>query len=685
MGSLITVCLGLLLSVMVTGLYVSGPDAVTGVEGGTVDIECQYASWLKHYDKIWCFIRSNTLCINRVTTSVGHGTMSLKDDKENRRIHISMTQLKKINEGNYHCEIGRFSVFFKTVKLNIRQVTGPEIVIGTVGGSLSVDCMYSQMLLQSRKCCCKLPHGFCTHPAEVNAGDLKGSVTLQDFTKYRTLTLTINNLAEEDAGKYRFEFDQDEVHEVELKVFAKPGLRVPETVTGMTGDRVEILCEYSQEHMNKEKYWCKWKYGECKKLLTELNNNTELIITDYRHRCTLALSMSSLTEGNGGKYQCIVKDSEGHISKEMELKIVAIRGPDVVNGFSGGSVTIQCQYSDSYKDSNKFWCKVSSYGDCEDLQNIHINYAQRNSFTVFMNNLRQEDTGQYRCGLRNNIRHVFYADIYLNVFPGPSLNSTVRPHTTIPTTRQHTSTKKTQKPTKLENIPYDSTLNTSSKNKDILELIKNHPIAMGILGILVLLMLMLAAIAIKRALAKASGSASASQDNGGNFRMREVQTTPLASDNVYTYHSYFQPAVTSNNVNVHGNVDEDSTDSSETSDSSCPWETRNLSRNDSSDAGRALGSAGTDQIGDYVNVSEQGWIDREDYVNMLEEQGPEEGGAPEWDQKGEDDYVNVKPPLESEDSGEEGDEEGADGDSSEEQDDPENDDDDVQYTQVVFK
>ncbi|XP_066559292.1 uncharacterized protein LOC136749179 isoform X2 [Amia ocellicauda] len=208
---------------------------------------------------------------------------------------------------------------------------------------------------------------------------------------------------------------------------------------------------------------------------------------------------------------------------------------------------------------------------------------------------------------------------------------------------------------------------------------------MGILGILVLLMLMLAAIAIKRALAKASGSASASQDNGGNFRMREVQTTPLASDNVYTYHSYFQPAVTSNNVNVHGNVDEDSTDSSETSDSSCPWETRNLSRNDSSDAGRALGSAGTDQIGDYVNVSEQGWIDREDYVNMLEEQGPEEGGAPEWDQKGEDDYVNVKPPLESEDSGEEGDEEGADGDSSEEQDDPENDDDDVQYTQVVFK
>ncbi|KAM6163527.1 CMRF35-like molecule 8 [Rhynchocyon petersi] len=91
---------------------------------------------------------------------------------------------------------------------------------------------------------------------------------------------------------------------------------------------------------------------------------------------------------------------------------VTLTGPQVVTGTEGGSLSVQCQYAEKYKDNDKYWCREPSVRPCNKIVrtskserekqrgrvSLRDDPAQLN-FTVTMTHLTAEDKGVYWCGI----------------------------------------------------------------------------------------------------------------------------------------------------------------------------------------------------------------------------------------------------------------------------------------------
>ncbi|KAI1889402.1 hypothetical protein AGOR_G00179490 [Albula goreensis] len=102
-----------------------------------------------------------------------------------------------------------------------------------------------------------------------------------------------------------------------------------------------------------------------------------------------------------------------------------------VIGYEGGGAFIRCNYPQGYETNKKYFCKGSHYS-CNDLIkteekntcfekddkfSLYDNTAER-YFTVWINNLQQEDSGVYQCGIDINYIRDFYTEVQLEVKKG---------------------------------------------------------------------------------------------------------------------------------------------------------------------------------------------------------------------------------------------------------------------------
>ncbi|XP_027968700.1 CMRF35-like molecule 7 isoform X3 [Eumetopias jubatus] len=172
------------------------------------------------------------------------------------------------------------------------------------------------------------------------------------------------------------------------------------------------------------KYWCKspcvWSTVKTKEADIE-ESNGRVSIRDHPANLTFTVTLENLTEGDAGTYWCGIVTSwlPGYFLDPTFLVVVSvtpgcfsIQGPRSVRGLEGGSVSVQCNYTADWKTYEKWWCRGADWTSCQILvqtngseqvmkrDRVSIKDNQSHLlFTVTMEDVRQDDTDTYWCGI----------------------------------------------------------------------------------------------------------------------------------------------------------------------------------------------------------------------------------------------------------------------------------------------
>ncbi|KAK4809120.1 hypothetical protein QYF61_004056 [Mycteria americana] len=203
-----------------TGLQAQALDAEESrPEGSTLYIQCPYTAHSYHWQqKAWCLLRDGK-CDPLVettyqrqypnTTRARKGRVSIEDDRTNRTVSITMTNLQAEDSGTYYCTYYDYRHGYlplKKISLNVfKELHKSEL------DSLSVQCKYSAMAhsTDQKAWCRRQGQDECifvvrnNYPStRHNSRALEGRVSIQDDTQKRTVTITMKKLQAQDTGVY---------------------------------------------------------------------------------------------------------------------------------------------------------------------------------------------------------------------------------------------------------------------------------------------------------------------------------------------------------------------------------------------------------------------------------------------------------------------------------------------------
>ncbi|XP_044941891.1 uncharacterized protein LOC101678746 isoform X4 [Mustela putorius furo] len=111
----------------------------------------------------------------------------------------------------------------------------------------------------------------------------------------------------------------------------------------------------------------------------------------------------------------------------------SLRGPTSVTGTVGGSVSVQCQYKEEFRENVKYWCKspcvwkmVRTKGADREVRKGRVSirdHPANLTFRVTMESLTEDDAGTYLCGIDSLELPGYFFDrtfqVVLSVTPGP--------------------------------------------------------------------------------------------------------------------------------------------------------------------------------------------------------------------------------------------------------------------------
>ncbi|XP_023664601.2 uncharacterized protein [Paramormyrops kingsleyae] len=179
-------------------------------------------------------------------------------------------------------------------------------------------------------------------------------------------------------------------------------------ITFQEEENVTIPCSYDNKYADHQKLWCRESMASC------FSQRDRMSVTDYPDQGVFTVTMSSLQRHDSGRYWCAVQ-AVGEIRAVGDSNnITVIKGPPdlsvrdiVVNGEEGGTVTVQCLYSDKDKYTKKTWCRRNMEKSClqtwsrtldKDRTKLHVNNVER-IMTVTLTRLEKEDTDWYWCSV----------------------------------------------------------------------------------------------------------------------------------------------------------------------------------------------------------------------------------------------------------------------------------------------
>ncbi|XP_074506402.1 polymeric immunoglobulin receptor isoform X2 [Sebastes fasciatus] len=260
--------------------------------------------------------------------------------------------------------------------------------------------------------------------------------------------------------------ERERVHSVNLKVTANmlqpfilalillpwvPAFLCRVTTEGdiavMEGQSLTVPCIYEPQHASYVKYWCR---GKMKAFCTTLARTDEtpsadpaeekkVSIFDDPVQLVFTVTMNNLKEDDSGWYMCGVEiEGVWHSDDVAFTYISVIHGMSVVNsrlsGEEGSSVTVECNYSERYRESEKKWCRSGDWSSClltgsegsyEDTS-VAIRDDRTRTFTITLKKLQMRDNGWYWCSAGQQ-----QVSVHVQVTPRPTTTVSV----TSPPTR----------------------------------------------------------------------------------------------------------------------------------------------------------------------------------------------------------------------------------------------------------
>uniref|UniRef100_A0A8C0G7M8 Ig-like domain-containing protein n=1 Tax=Chelonoidis abingdonii TaxID=106734 RepID=A0A8C0G7M8_CHEAB len=300
---------------------------------------------------------------------------------------------------------------------------GPKLLTGEVGGSVTINCFYlpTKANRHDRKYWCKISRArrVCNTIISTSffiSEDYRDRASITDFPKNGMFAIQITQLEQNDAGAYRCGignsnkalFFSMNLTVLESTSRKKDQLIFRRLLNGSEGCLVFAKCHYDPQQNYEMKYWCSWKEAGCSLVLDtsgfvqDAFEGRIRIISDDQENGTFIVVMSHLEENDPGWYWCGGFCSLGLIPPSFSLLFSPI--------ILGGSVTINCMFGPEYGSERKYMCRMGKTG-CSNVidtyGNVNENYKGRvllsfqepaGSFSLYMTQLRKEDSGVYLCG-----------------------------------------------------------------------------------------------------------------------------------------------------------------------------------------------------------------------------------------------------------------------------------------------
>ncbi|XP_060722055.1 polymeric immunoglobulin receptor-like [Tachysurus vachellii] len=238
--------------------------------GGSVTIPCLYDEKYKANSKFWCKGYHWSTC-SIVAYANSNGNPSVIDHPEQNLLTVELNSVSESGTGWCAVEIGDKwqpddrDYWYLTVSRDPDLSVRESRVRGEEGGNVTIQCLYSAAYQNTQKQWCRFKDEQCnTVRTETSQ---KSSVYVRDDGR-RSFSVTMSRLKKSDTGWYWCSAGDLQVP-VHISVSDPPpeellDLSVIESrVRGVKGSTVTVQCLYSSEYQNKQKQWCRFKYGQC--------------------------------------------------------------------------------------------------------------------------------------------------------------------------------------------------------------------------------------------------------------------------------------------------------------------------------------------------------------------------------------------------------------------------------------
>uniref|UniRef100_A0A3B5QNL3 Ig-like domain-containing protein n=1 Tax=Xiphophorus maculatus TaxID=8083 RepID=A0A3B5QNL3_XIPMA len=168
---------------------------VFGYEGRGVNVSCHYDQGYENSKKYFCMNDCGSSDILITTKQKNKGKYSITDDKNNRIVTVTISDLQSHDAGKYWCGVTRWGKdTYSEVKLHQCRHEG----------SVTISCPYDSQSINKLKFLCRGNRpSTCRQQAVITSSNTQnGRFRLSDDRKSRIFTVTISSLTLKDSGSY---------------------------------------------------------------------------------------------------------------------------------------------------------------------------------------------------------------------------------------------------------------------------------------------------------------------------------------------------------------------------------------------------------------------------------------------------------------------------------------------------